>query len=300
MNLKLKATLAAVAMAFAANSANAASSASATLGQINVTLIDLNPTDSIAPTITWANSYYGYGDYAYTYAYDTAASNYQQNYTTWGTNNFTSIASSSATAQSSVQAGVVSGGDDSKADGATLSVSGNAQGTTTAGQYSYFNGYSYAPYYSYSQFTLGAYTGVIFSAAAKVDATTTEGYQTGWGSEYASAYSQLNVWGTAAGGNSGSQSSSDSLSASANYTSSYAWNSETNQYDYTYAGQQQNLNATLAVSYINFTDLDKVGNIQSTVSNYGTSYVQAVPEPNSYAMLLAGIGLIGFMVRRRM
>ena len=31
----------------------------------------------------------------------------------------------------------------------------------------------------------------------------------------------------------------------------------------------------------------------------GQLYVAAVPEPESYAMLLAGLGLIGFAARRR-
>ena len=39
--------------------------------------------------------------------------------------------------------------------------------------------------------------------------------------------------------------------------------------------------------------------IQPTPSNWVTSPVSAVPEPETYAMLLAGLGLLGFMAHRR-
>ncbi|MDP3279668.1 MAG: FxDxF family PEP-CTERM protein, partial [Nitrosomonas sp.] len=32
---------------------------------------------------------------------------------------------------------------------------------------------------------------------------------------------------------------------------------------------------------------------------FGYEYIMAVPEPETYAMLLAGLGLIGFSARRR-
>ena len=43
------------------------------------------------------------------------------------------------------------------------------------------------------------------------------------------------------------------------------------------------------------------------ITSYGTSYswavragdVPAIPEPESYAMMLAGIGMVGFATRRR-
>ena len=40
-------------------------------------------------------------------------------------------------------------------------------------------------------------------------------------------------------------------------------------------------------------------NGQYIQSNWKVSAVSAVPEPETYAMLLAGLGLMGFMVRRR-
>ncbi|MEG1118645.1 MAG: FxDxF family PEP-CTERM protein, partial [Janthinobacterium sp.] len=45
-------------------------------------------------------------------------------------------------------------------------------------------------------------------------------------------------------------------------------------------------------------------NIQVNANHYFNAtnvsgYVSAVPEPETYAMLLAGLGLVGFMARRR-
>ncbi|UJP04008.1 MAG: PEP-CTERM sorting domain-containing protein [Nitrosomonas sp.] len=44
-------------------------------------------------------------------------------------------------------------------------------------------------------------------------------------------------------------------------------------------------------------DLGTIANHQSV--SFGYEYIMAVPEPETYAMLLAGLGLIGFSARRR-
>lgn len=44
-------------------------------------------------------------------------------------------------------------------------------------------------------------------------------------------------------------------------------------------------------------DLGTIGNGHSV--SFGYEYIMAVPEPETYAMLLAGLGLIGFSARRR-
>lgn len=41
-----------------------------------------------------------------------------------------------------------------------------------------------------------------------------------------------------------------------------------------------------------------VGGLPKDLSNY-RAYVSAIPEPETYAMLLAGLGLLGFLARRR-
>jgi hypothetical protein len=39
---------------------------------------------------------------------------------------------------------------------------------------------------------------------------------------------------------------------------------------------------------------------ETSISNYSVSFATApIPEPETYAMLLAGLGFLGFMERRR-
>ena len=57
-------------------------------------------------------------------------------------------------------------------------------------------------------------------------------------------------------------------------------------------------NYGFADSSINLAyDLGAIANGQS--ATFGYEYIMAVPEPETYAMLLAGLGLIGFSARRR-
>jgi PEP-CTERM motif len=53
------------------------------------------------------------------------------------------------------------------------------------------------------------------------------------------------------------------------------------------------------VAFTNLTGSNLVGQLERTVSVGGFSSVQAIPEPETYAMMVAGLGLLGFMLRRR-
>ena len=298
MNSRCKITFVAVSLALAATVSHAASSSSAQIGPVGYTLIDLNPNDGIAPTITWATPYPGYGDYAYATAYDTAANNYPSQ-TNWGTNNFSTVSANAATALSGASTKLNGGLDVNAPAGATLSSSGYANGTTVAGQYSYYNAYGYMPYYGYGgAFTLGAGTAVLFTTQASASATTTVGYD-GVGSEYGSSYARLDVWGSQPSGDGGSQNSSASFNAYAGDTATWTWNDVTQQYDYVYSGQQQSFSGVLSGAYVNATATDKLGYFMATTQVSGYSSIAAVPEPETYAMLLAGLGLVGTMARRR-
>jgi hypothetical protein len=46
-------------------------------------------------------------------------------------------------------------------------------------------------------------------------------------------------------------------------------------------------------------DIGTIAAGQSVTIGYSYTFAQAVPEPETYAMLLAGLGLMGFVARRR-
>lgn len=296
MSLKYKAVFSAIVLGFASMSANAASSSSATLGPIVVTLIDLNPYDALLPSITWSNPpLIGGGSYGYASAADSASSSYQSD-SAYRDNHFSSLAISSATAQSGASANFTGGADFSAPDGSSFFLSGHAGGTSVQGQYSGYNASAGSSQKPPASFTLSAYTLVVFSAVANASAATTVG-QSPWGGEWASASAYLQVWGSAPGGNSGSQSSYASLDASTNYASK---DPSANPRGDRGTAQRitQTLTDTLSGSFINYTSSEKAGYFQAGGNIWGTSSVPAVPEPETYAMMLAGLGLLGVAARR--
>jgi len=301
MRIQLSAIAVAISLTLTHQVASANSVASATLGPISVTLIDLNPADSLLPTITWNNATYApYNNYTYVYAYDSANGNYQSN-AAWGENLGSNNSLSASTAQSAATASISSGNDNTRLDGVSLTSAGYADGTTSAGQYSYFNAAAYAPYYGgYDAFTLGAFTGVIFTAYATTSAQTSIGNHDGWGSEYASSTAALNVWGSQPSGTGGTQNSNASISSYAAYDTLSVWNDQTQTYDYSYTGQSNTAADMLGGTYINLTGSDKVGYLQFYTNVSGHSYVaSAVAEPESYALVLAGLSLMGMISRRK-
>ena len=297
--LKKLAVAGAIAAAFA-TPAMAAVSASATLSNFTITLFDLNPLDNIAPTLTWTdpqgyNSLYGNFTQAYTSDIGGYGPNgYVYHYGALGAGNTSSASLSHATATATVAAAA-----QALTPSGTLSASGSAYATTTSGSTS-FNAYAYEPYYSYASFTLSANTLAVFSVTATTQAATTVGYDWANGqSESASAYAQLNVSGTGASGN-GSQSSNGSASSSASYVyDHYTYDPVTGAYQYYYLPQSSSSSATLAGSFVNTSTGNLTGQMQMYVQANGSTNVAAVPEPESYAMFLAGLGIIGAMVRRR-
>jgi len=64
-------------------------------------------------------------------------------------------------------------------------------------------------------------------------------------------------------------------------------------------GMPQAQSGKLLASFINTTNEDMSGTLRAfaTVSSYG--FIAVVPEPESYALMLAGLGLMAFVARRR-
>lgn len=282
--------------AIGAAPANASVSATATFSDFSVTLFDLNPTDGVTPTITWSNPYGNYATY-------TQASTYDKN--GYGVNNGSSYhygqldAANTTTANLSHASATASTGASSVAGtpSGSLSASGSAFATQTSGGTS-FSATAYDPYSSYVTFTLSANTVAVFSAKATTQVATSVGYDSLHNtSESANASAGLSVSG--ANGVNGSQSASDSLYANASYTYTYQQDPQTGKWGYVYTPQSVTKSSTLSGSFVNLSSGAKTGSLSMWVSASGYSAIAAVPEPESYAMFLAGLGLVGAVVRRR-
>ena len=278
MSIRFKLALTAVALAAAA-SANATSFASASIGPIQIQLVDLNPYDSVLPSITFTNAD---NTYLWAYAANSQSSSYLNSAgtATAGTASIT-VSNSGATATS--------------LQGAQSSISGQVSGGT-GGTSANFYGYVNAPYYS--SFTLSANTAVRFSTVANVTASTTVGYSpSNGGSE--SVYGSVSLWANGYVGSS-SQSGSDGINGYANYTTSWVYDPLTASSHYIYAGDQKSITQTLSASLANFSSSSMSGTVSAqTYINGSSNIAAAVPEPETYAMLLAGLGVIGAVARRR-
>lgn len=138
-------------------------------------------------------------------------------------------------------------------------------------------------------FTLGPYTQVIFSVSASLQTQTTVGYD-GVNDEWAAAQAQLYIVEP-----NGSFYSADFVFARASYDQIF--NPSNGSFDY--YGQNINNSRLLGVTWANSDEIEKNGGLNAIALTYGLSNIQAVPEPETYAMLLAGLGLIGFTARRK-
>jgi hypothetical protein len=190
-----------------------------------------------------------------------------------------------------------------EASGTMLSVSGSAAGTTNMQpftyQYSQYSATAYAPYYYYSSFTLSASTLLLVSATGTVNAAVTSAFDPDTSYQYESAYAStsLHLSGPGASGSGGgSQSSSDGLSLSVGNATVYDAGCV---YGYCYGPDAASDTRTMSVSFVNASGADLAGYFQAYANVSGTSYVQAVPEPETYAMMLAGLLSLGFLTRRR-
>lgn len=263
-NKLLKLTVLAVA-AMSVTPAFAASSASASLNDLTVTLYSLNGGPI---SFSWNNT--SNNSFVDSYTYDSGSNTNQSN----------NLFSTTPNAPVSVSVG-----------GAILGASAaitNSTGTpvtssfTSSGQalgYTYFSADSYI---HGNSFTIGANTMAVFSATATANANITIGTNLN-GSESADSYAKLSTYGSYT-------SSGGTLYNISNDAALYA--------DVSNTAQGVNNADTLSLSFTNLSNSSITGAISASTSAYGQS-VSAVPEPGEWALLMSGLGLMGFVATRR-
>jgi hypothetical protein len=294
--MKLRTLTVAAALACAIGPAFAASSASASLSNITFTLYDLNPTDGTNPMLTFTGGVGVYGSYVSAAASEsdllTGGDSASQTKTgaQFTTSRSASVATDSSSAQSAVVgSGLTSIGGTTPTSVFLSNVSANGQAAFPAGAGTAdFSASAMSPQSNwYTNFTLSNNTLLLVTMNASTSAGITIGYDSVNGiNEYANANASVSLSGTGASG-SGSQSAYDNSSSSVNGWWSY--------------GPASSADARMmAVSFSNVSGHDLTGNfsLNTSVSGFSQSAVP-VPEPETYAMMLAGLGALGFISRRR-
>jgi hypothetical protein len=274
--------LSAIAAAFvvsAAAPAFAESQASAAMGPFQFTLFDLDPLDGIAPAVVF--NVLTYGSQASSSAYELFENVSVNKYSPvpWGP-----LSAVADTARAHAEASVAGGGS-GQPGGVSLSASGSLATFTGPdfGESASFQALAAGPDFSGS-FTLTNNTVLVLkgTASASGHATAPNGGYFGNGFQ---ASASMSVSGPAPGGG-GFQTSSDVVDV----------------FGYAFFGSgdvSQSQSRTLAVSFTNLSGGSLTGSLQTSVSASGYGYANAVPEPHTYAMLIAGLAAMGFVVRRR-
>lgn len=268
MSIASRSTTAAAVLALGVvSTAHAAATASAEVGQITITLIDLDPFDGITPTLAFQNekSYSFasvYGDSTSTYDSDTAAGSFMP----------TSASAVDALGWGTGSTGA--GGAQSAAELAGSPTAGVYSGTQGAG---YFSGY----------FEITPWTGLILTTDYSAHADTSVGWSADDQSEYAGSYAQLGLRIFQSGG-------TEQHSASRNAFASYIWDGSQ------YVGQSYAASGQLRLTYANFSSDAQSGSYVAETYAYAQSTIAAaIPEPGTYGLLLAGLAGIGAVLRRR-
>lgn len=233
------------------------------------TLIDLNLSDGIAPSVSWS----GQSGNA------SASANSSDNFHSKSISESYQASSASSVVGSNAVATYAAG--TSVYNNQNVAITANADASAIPVGGSFANGYSNASGSVYSAFSLSGAGVMVINVPYSIMVTGDKYNYNDYGSAAMNIYASFYA---SDGSYSGSQSANRSFS-------SY-WTGDTS-----YAG-------VFTLSVANSSSLlTTFGSLNSSMSAdaryYGDSYVPGVPEPETYAMMLAGLGLIGVIARRR-
>jgi hypothetical protein len=268
----------------------AAASSSATLGNVSITLIDLDTADGIAPSISFLPGPQGYaGPLISGAAHSFSPGEEFNNFERAGTRAGASLSDGAHTALASSAASVTGAGTGTGIGIGFGAMSANGAALSATDGYGRYESFATVPAAVTGQgFVLSANTMVRFSITGNAQAAYTLGYhaQSAEG-EYASGLLTLLVSGAAADG---SGDLIDAQRESAVVRSMIGHSAP--------GPDSASWSGLLTASYSNLAAHSSLGNFYAEASAAGFS-VSAVPEPETAAMLLAGLGLVGAVARRR-
>lgn len=289
---KLVLTTCALSLALFNGAAHAATSANITLNSFSYTLIDLDPLDGIAPTVTfspWPGTTQAILGATVLHVANTQAGIYLHNEYR-GDDALTDTSHSLSSPQVGIVSSTQTAGSGARGlQGASASLRTNTTAMPPPSQDYSFNSTGGEIKPIQGEIYLSAHTQLILTA--DLSASTSASSNTG---EHAFA----------------SASFSFSMAGPYPYNSqtfkmphaSMFLDSSTNDND----SKSATLDKTISISFSNtstsIADLNVSSNLSAGGSQYGrelTNPTPAVPEPDTYAMLLAGLGLAGWVARRK-
>lgn len=270
----------ALGLVLAASPALSASTSTVTLGNLQITLTDLDLNDGVTP---WINMNYESQPYL-----NGAVGSFNPDYERDGYAHLGKQADS--VVSDTVQAAFASSsaamiGASNLAGFSFMSASGTA-GSSSVG-YGEFG--ALASNYTLTSFTLSANTALSLTVDARMEVATTIGYNPGTAmGEHAASHVLFVIDGIDENGNSMLDQAYQDLYVDASVDASGHL-----------TGTQQSWSGTLTVGYNNLSTNSAVAGFYSEIGVGGSSVTTPVPEPESYALMLAGLAVIGTVARRR-